>query len=254
MANNSSKKLQGKIALITGGNSGIGLATAELFHQHGAKVIVTARSAETYKKATSEYGHLFDVVQCDVSNLSELDRLFKYIADKYTFLDVVFANAGIAKFLPTSSVDSAFYDELMSTNLKGAYFTVAKALPMLRDGSSVILNSSGVAVSGLAGSSVYSATKAALRSFARTWTAEIPPSRTRFNVVAPGLIATPIQGKLGLSEEQQKEFAEGLMANVPAKRVGQAIEIANVALFLASDDSSYIVGANIAADGGFTSV
>jgi NAD(P)-dependent dehydrogenase (short-subunit alcohol dehydrogenase family) len=255
MVLDNAKKLDGKVALITGGNSGIGLATAQLFVSHGAKVIVTARSTETFEKA-KEFGTLFDVVQCDVSDLNALDKLFEHIKTKYNHLDVLFANAGIAEFVPTSLVDVASYDRIMNTNVKGVYFTVAKALPLLADGSSVILNGSAVGETGVEGSSVYSATKAALRSFVRTWTVEIPPSKTRFNVVSPGLIETPILGKLTsqLGAEQVEVFGQALIARTPAKRPGKPEEIASVTLFLASTDSTYICGANIAADGGFGQV
>jgi len=256
MAYDDAKKLVGQVALITGGNSGIGLATAQLFVSHGAKVIVTARSAESFEKAKKEFGTLFDVVQCDVSDLKALDKLFEHIKTKYNHLDVVFANAGIAEFAPTSEIELAFYDRIMDTNVKGVYFTVAKALPLLADGSSVILNGSSAGEAGMAGASVYSATKAALRSFVRTWTAEVPPSKARFNVVSPGLIETPILGKLisQLGAEQVEAFGQAIINRTPAKRAGKSEEIASVVLFLASTDSTYICGANIEADGGFGQV
>ena len=166
-------------------------------------------------------------------------------------MDVVFANAGIAPFFLTTEADPKEYDRLMDTNLKGAYFTVAKALPLLNDGSSVILDGSAAGHKGMATASVYSATKAGMRSFVRSWTAEIPPSKTRFNVVAPGLIETPILAKTDMPKEQIDAFGAALVALTPAKRPGQPEEIANVALFLASSDSSYICGASISADGGF---
>jgi len=244
------KRLEGKIALITGGNSGIGLATAKLFREHGAQVIITARSVETAAKAKRDLGDLFDVVQTDVGKLEEIDRLYKYIATKYKYLDVVFANAGVAQLASSADTTPEVYDQIMNVNTRGAYFTVTKALPLLRDGSSVLVNGSIAAVKGVQGSSVYSATKAAVRSFVRTWTAEIPPSKTRFNVVAPGPVTTPIHGKMELTDEQLKFFAQG----TPAKRFGTPEEIANVALFLASSESSFISGADIYADGGFAQV
>jgi NAD(P)-dependent dehydrogenase (short-subunit alcohol dehydrogenase family) len=244
------KKLENKIALVTGGNSGIGLATAQLYKEQGAKVIITASSAETYAKAQQELGTQFDIVQTNVSKLSELDRLYSHIKTKYGKIDVLFANAGIAAFRPTSDVDEAFFDSQFGTNVKGLYFTVAKALPLLNDGSSVILNASVVAIKGFAGSSVYSATKAAVRNLARTWTAEIPSSKARFNVLSPGPIETPIMGKMGLPPQQQEEFFANIKNTSPAKRMGTPREMANVALFLASSDSSYILGADILADGG----
>lgn len=240
-------KLTNKVALITGGNSGIGLATAKLFKDQGAKVIITARSSETYEKAKLEYGALFDVVQADVSKIADIDRLYDHVKTKYGKFDILFANAGIANFTPTLEVTPEYFDNQFNTNVKGLYFTVAKAIPLLNKGSSVVLTASVAATKGFAGSSVYSATKAAVRNFARSWTAEFPVSDIRFNVLSPGPIATPILDKMGLSLESQNHFA-GL---TPVKRLGQPEEMAKAALFLASDDSSYVVGAELMADGGF---
>ena len=247
-------KLKGKVAVITGGNSGIGLATAKLFKEHGATVIVTARSEETFKKAKEELGSVFDVVKADISKVSEIDALYQHVKAKHGGIDILFANAGIAQFRPTSESDESFFDSQFNTNVKGLYFSVSKALPILRQGSSVILNASVVSTKGIAGASVYSATKAAVRSFARSWTAEIPVSEIRFNVLSPGPIETPIYSKMGMPEEQLNGFSEGMKAMVPAKRFGTADEMAKVALFLASADSSYIAGADIVADGGFGQV
>lgn len=244
------RKIENKIALVTGGNSGIGLATAQLFKEEGAKVIITARSKATFEKAQKELGDQFDIVQTDVSQLTDLDRLYNHIKTKYGKLDILFANAGIANFRPTSDVDDAHFDAQFNTNVKGLYFTVAKALPLLNDGSSVILNASVAAQKGIPGSSVYSATKAAVRSFARSWTAEIPASRTRFNVLSPGPIETPIFDKMGMSTEQVDAFSSGIKATIPARRFGKPREMATVALFLASSDSSFLHGADILADGG----
>lgn len=246
----SAKKLENKIALVTGGNSGIGLATAQLYKEHGAQVIITARSAESYSKAKAELGATFDVVQTDVSNPAELDRLYAHIRKTYGGLDVLFANAGIAFFKPTAEVDPAFFDHQFGTNVRGLYFTVSKALPLLRAGSSVILNASVVATKGFPGASVYAATKAAVRSFARTWTAEIPVDQVRFNVLSPGPIETPILARSGMAKKEVDDFLEGAKTTIPAKRIGRPEEMANVALFLASQDSSYICGADIVADGG----
>lgn len=248
------KKLENKTILITGGNSGIGLATAKLFKDQGAKVIITARSKETYEAAKNEYGDIFDVIQADVNSTSDLDNLFSHIKTKYNKLDVLFANAGIAKFMPLSEITEDHYDQVFNTNVKGLIFTVQKALPLLAQGSSVILTSSTLNSKGSAGSTVYSATKAAVRNLARTWSAEIPVSHARFNVISPGPIETPIWNKLGLSEAETKGFAEQVIAGLPIRRFGQVDEIAKTALFLASSDSSYIVGADISADGGFSNV
>lgn len=244
------RKIENKIALVTGGNSGIGLATAQLFKEEGAQVIITARSKSSFEKAQKELGSQFDVVQTDVSQSGELDRLYSHIKSKYGKLDILFANAGVANFRPTSDVDMEHFDTQFNTNVKGLYFTVAKALPLLNDGSSVILNASVVANKGMAGSSVYSATKAAVRSFARSWTAEIPAAKARFNVLSPGPIETPIFSKTGMSSEQVDAFTSNLKTTIPAGRMGKPREMATVALFLASADSSYLHGADILADGG----
>lgn len=247
-------KLQNKIALITGGNSGIGLATAKLFKEQGAQVIITARSSETYDKAKKEYGGHFDVVQADVSQPQQLDKLYAHIKATYGRLDVLFANAGIAHFSPTSEVTEAFFDNEFNTNVRGLFFTVQKALPLLSKGSSVVLNASVVGIKGFPGASVYSATKAAVRSFARTWTAEIPVDQVRFNVLSPGPIATPILSKSGVPADQLDATMKSLGESTPSKRLGTPEEMANVALFLGSNDSTYIAGAEIFADGGFGQV
>lgn len=239
-------KLTNKVALVTGGNSGIGLATAKLFKEEGAKVIITARSNETFEKAKAEYGSQFDVVQADVSKIGDIDRLYAHIKSKYGKLDVLFANAGIASFIPTSEVTPEYFDNMFDTNVKGLYFTVAKAIPLLNKGSSVVLTASVVASKGFVGSSVYSATKAAVRNFARSWTAEFPVADIRFNVLSPGPIETPIMHKMGATQETQDHLA----GMTPIKRLGRADEMAKAALFLASDDSSFVVGAELMADGG----
>jgi NAD(P)-dependent dehydrogenase (short-subunit alcohol dehydrogenase family) len=239
-------KLANKVALVTGGNSGIGLATAKLFKEQGAKVIITARSAETYEKARIEYGTQFDVVQADVSKLGDIDRLYDHVKTKYGKFDILFANAGIAGFAPTSEVTPEFFDNQFNTNVKGLYFTVAKAIPLLNKGSTVVLTASVVASKGFVGSSVYSATKAAVRNFARSWTAEFPVSDVRFNVLSPGPIQTPIFEKMGLPAADAAHFGD----STPVKRMGLPEEMAKAALFLASDDSSYVVGAELMADGG----
>jgi NAD(P)-dependent dehydrogenase (short-subunit alcohol dehydrogenase family) len=243
-------KLSNKIALVTGGNSGIGLATAKLFKDQGAKVIITARSKETFELAQKEYGNQFDVVQTDVSLPEDLDRLYTHIKYKYGKFDILFANAGVAKAAPTSEVTPEFFDNQFDTNVKGLYFTIAKAIPLLNKGSSVVLTASVVASKGFGGFSIYSATKASVRNFARSWTAEFPVTDVRFNVLSPGPIETPIFEKMGVPEEARDSFA----GMTPIKRMGTADEMAKVALFLASDDSSYICGAEIMADGGLGQV
>lgn len=248
------KKLSGKVIVITGGNSGIGLATARLFREQGANVVITARSTESFEKARAELGDDFDIVQTDVSKTDEIERLFEHVKVKYGKFDVLFANAGIALFKPTTEIDEVFFDSQFDTNVKGLYFTVSKAIPLLNDGSSVILNSSVVNMKGMPGASVYAATKAAVRSLARSWTAEVPVSQVRFNVISPGPIATPIYDKMGMPAEQVEAFGEQMKMAVPAKRFGAPEEMATIVLFLATSDSSYIAGADIYADGGLGQV
>lgn len=251
---NSSGKLSGKTALVTGGNSGIGLATAQLFEAEGAQVILTASTDRSYAKAAAELGTRFEVVQTDVAKESDLDRLFATIKSNYGNLDVVVANAGVAFFRPTEASDAAFFDQLFKINVHGVYFTVAKALPLLNPRSSVILTGSSSSIKGMPGASVYSATKAAIRSFARTWTAEIPVERARFNVLSPGPIDTPIFEKMGLSKEQADAMTRQIIPQIPARRIGSAEEMAKVCLFLATDDSSFVMGAEIFADGGLSQI
>lgn len=243
-------KLSNKIALVTGGNSGIGLATAKLFKEEGAQVIITASSKKSFDAAQAEFGNVFDIVQTDVSKVEELDRLYAHIKSKYGKLDVIFANAGIALHGPLSEVTPEQYEHQFDINVKGVLFTVSKALPILSKGSSVVLTASVVASKGFAGSSIYSASKAAVRNFARTWTSEIPVDQVRFNVLSPGPIVTPIFEKMGMPEER----LTGLANSLPIKRLGQPEEMAKAALFLASSDSSYLAGAEIMADGGFGQV
>lgn len=246
------KKLENKIALITGGNSGIGLATAKLYKDQGAKVIITARTDESFAKAQKEFGKVFDIVKADINSLSEIDTLVTHVKDKYGKIDVLFANAGVAYFAPIDQVDEKFFDSQFNTNVKGLFFTVQKLNPYLANGAKVILNTSAVNTKGLAGSNVYAATKAAVRSLARTLSAELIGRGIRVNAVAPGPVETPIYSKMGMSEEEVKGFGAQIQSSTPIGRFANADELANVALFLASDDSSYIVGAEIVADGGFS--
>lgn len=248
------KKLQNKTALITGGNSGIGLETAKLFKEQGAQVIITASSDDSYQSALKEFGGIFDIVKVDVNSPEQLDNLYGHIKSKYAKLDILFANAGIGGFCPLDQISPEHFDAIFNTNVKGLLFSIQKALPLLAKGSSVIVTSSTLHSKGSAGSTVYSATKAAVRSFVRTWSNEIPVEQVRFNILSPGPIHTPIWNKMGLSDESKKEFSEQIIKTIPAKRFGTSQEIAKTALFLASDDSSYIVGADISADGGFSNV
>src|SRR5204862_4294929 len=238
-------KLEGKIALVTGGNSGIGLATAKQFVKDGSYVFITGRREPELAAAAKEIGKNVSGVQGDVSNLGDLDRLFAQIKKEKRKLDIVFANAGIATYAPFGQITEEHYDSIFNINVKGLLFTVQKALPLLPDGASIILNASIVASKGLSSNSVYSATKAAVRSFARTWTTDLKSRRIRVNAVSPGSIDTPGLSEL-LASSQVGEQRKKMIANsVPMGRFGTAGEIAKAVVFLASDDASYITGTEL---------
>jgi NAD(P)-dependent dehydrogenase (short-subunit alcohol dehydrogenase family) len=247
-------KLSGKIAVITGGNSGIGLATAKLFAKEGANVVITGRRQAELDAAVAEIGSNIVGVQGDVSNLADLDKLYAEVKAKFGHFDILFANAGIAELSPIGAVTEEHFDKTFGINVKGLLFTVQKALPLLVDGGSVILNSSTANTLGLEGFGVYSATKAAVRSFARTWTAELKTRKIRVNVVSPGPIETPIFDKMGLSVEQITAFGANITTQVPLGRFGHPNEIAQAVLFLASSDSSYVAGVDLYVDGGMVAV
>ena len=244
-------KLAGKIALITGGASGIGKATAEQFVHEGAYVFITGRRDAALAAAVKELGSQVSGVQADVSNLGDLDRLFAHIQREKGTLDIVFANAGITPLdPPLGQITEEHYDALFTINVKGVLFTVQKALPLLPDGASIILNASVVASVGLEEHSVYGATKAAVRSFARTWTTDLKDRHIRVNAVSPGPIDTPWWHGRAADEQGLKRWSE----RVPLGRPGTANEIAKAVVFLASDDSSYITGTEVCVDGGFAQV
>ena len=247
-------KLEGKIALVTGGTSGIGFATAKHFVNEGAYVFITGRRDAELAAAVKEIGRNVTGVKGDVSNLVDLDRLFAQIKQEKDKLDIVFANAGTAKYAPFGKITEELFDSIFNTNVKGLLFTVQKALPLLPDGASIILNASIVASKGLSANSVYSATKAAVRSFARTWTTDLKDRRIRVNAVSPGSIDTPgLSELLGSSETGQQRLK--MISNVvPLGRLGQPDEIAKAVVFLASDDASYITGTELFVDGGFAQV
>jgi NAD(P)-dependent dehydrogenase (short-subunit alcohol dehydrogenase family) len=247
-------KLEGKIALVTGGNSGIGLATSKLFVHEGAFVFITGRREPELVAAVEQIGRNVTAVQGDVSNLGDLDRLFAQIKREKGRLDIVFANAGVAKYGPLGKITEDFYDSIFDTNVKGLLFTVQKALPMMPDGASIILNASIVASKGLSSNSVYSATKAAVRSFARTWTTDLRDRRIRVNAVSPGSIDTPGLSDLLASTDTGQQRLKMISAAVPLGRLGTPDEIAKAVVFLASDDSSYITGTELFVDGGFAQV
>ena len=244
-------KLEGKIALVTGGNSGIGLATAKQFVNEGAYVFITGRREQELAAAVKDIGRNVTGVQGDVANLGDLDRLFAQIKREKGKLDIVFANAGGAKFALLGKITEEHYDSIFNGNVKGLLFTVQKALPLLPDGASIILNASVVASKAIAPEwSVYSATKAAVRSFARTWTTDLKDRRIRVNAVSPGFTDTAPWH----SSEAAEESMEVIASNVPLGRFGTPDEIAKAVVFLASDDSSYITGAELFVDGGFAQV
>ena len=244
------ERLEGKVAVVTGGNSGIGLATAKRFQEEGAKVAISGRSRKTLDEAVKTIGNGVLAVQADVSNLADVDKLYAEVSQKLGKIDVLFVNAGVAKFASLAETSESTYDEQFDINIKGAYFTIQKALPFLNDGASIILNTSVADSKGTAGTSAYSATKAALRSLARTAAAELAGRGIRVNTVAPGPIVTPIFGRTGLPKEAVDEFAKEIIAQVPMKRFGQPEEVAGAVAFLASQDASYITGVEINVDGG----
>ena len=247
-------KLEGKIALVTGGNSGIGLATARQFVNEGAYVFITGRREPELARAVKEIGRNVTAVQGDVSDLGDLDRLFARVKREKGKLDVVFANAGVAKYAALGTITEEFYDSIFDINVKGVLFTVQKALPLLSDGASIILNASVVGSKGFASNSVYSATKAAVRSFARTLTTDLKDRRIRVNAVSPGATDTPgLNGLLASSETGQQRL-KMISSTVPLGRLGTPDEIAKAVVFLASNDSSYITGAELFVDGGFAQV
>jgi NAD(P)-dependent dehydrogenase (short-subunit alcohol dehydrogenase family) len=247
-------KLQGKIALVTGGTSGIGLATAKRFVEEGAYVFITGRRDPELAAAVKEIGRNVTGVQGDTSQLADLDHLFAQIKREKGKLDIVFANAGIAKYAPFGKITEELYDSIFNINVKGLLFTVQKALPLLPDGASIILNASIVGSKGLSANSVYSATKAAVRSFARTWTTDLKDRRIRVNAVSPGSIETPGLNELLASSETGQQRLKMISSSVPLGRLGTPDEIAKAVVFLASEDSSYVTGAELFVDGGFAQV
>jgi NAD(P)-dependent dehydrogenase (short-subunit alcohol dehydrogenase family) len=246
-------KLEGKIALITGGNSGIGLATAKQFVNEGAYIFITGRRDLELAAAVKEIGRNVTGVQGDASKLADLDRLFAQIKKEKDKLDIVFANAGVAKMAPFGKITEEFYDSIFNINVRGLFFTVQKALSLVPEGASIILNASIAGSKGLPEMSVYCATKAAVRSFARTWTTDLKDRHIRVNVVSPGPIDTPAVNELQAREGGEQRL-KMLIDSVPLGRVGTPSEVAKAVVFLASDDSSYITGAELFVDGGMAQV
>ena len=238
------KKLQGKVAVITGGTEGIGLATAKLFAEEGAYVFITGRRQKELDEAVKAIGNNVAGVQGDVSNLSDLDRLYKTVSNAKGRIDIVFANAGVGELVPFGAVTEEHFDKLFNINVRGTLFTVQKALPLMRDGGSIILNGSVASVKGNAGFGVYAASKAAIRSLVRTWTTDLKDRGIRSNVVSPGPINTPLVNR------QPPDVIARLVSTIPMGRMGEPGEVAKVALFLASDDSSFVTGIELFVDGG----
>jgi NAD(P)-dependent dehydrogenase (short-subunit alcohol dehydrogenase family) len=243
-------KLEGKIAVITGGSSGIGLATAKRFVTEGAYVFVTGRRQTELNVAVRDIGKNVTDVQGDVSNLADLDRLYSIVKQQKGHIDILFANAGLGEFATLEKISEAHFDKTFDVNVKGLLFTVQKAVPLFKDGGSIILNSSIAASKGVEGFSVYSASKAAVRSFARTWTVDLIHHKIRVNAISPGPIDTPAFSDLMKNEEHSRQLKKDLVSNVPLRRMGTPDEVAKVATFLASDESSYVTGIELFVDGG----
>jgi NAD(P)-dependent dehydrogenase (short-subunit alcohol dehydrogenase family) len=245
-------KLKNKVALITGGTSGIGLETARLFRHEGARIIVTGVNPSRLEEASRQLGSDALVLRADLRIPSDIDALMTTIRDKFAKLDVLFANAGIGHAAPLESVTEDQVDEQFAINFKGIFFAVQKAVPILSKGGSIVLTTSFLNAVGTPGLSVLSATKAAVRSLARSLGAELAPRGIRVNAVSPGPISTPFHGKLGLSQQELTEAAVGIEARVPLRRFGEAGEIAKAVLFLASEDASFMTGAELVVDGGLS--
>ena len=247
-------RLSGKTAVITGGNSGIGLATAKLFIREDAQVVILGRDDNTLATAKKELGDKAMTLKTDVAFLDQLDAAVREIGVKFGKIDILFANAGIAEFAPMEQIDERFFDKTFDINVKGVYFTAQKFVPLLRENGAVMFTTSVVNQKGWTGTSVYSASKAAVRSLARTLAAELQPRKIRVNAISPGPIETPIYGRLGMPPEAVRQLADGVLQQTPMHRFGSADEVAKVALFLASDDSSYLTGGEICVDGGLGQV
>jgi len=245
-----SERFKGKVAVVTGGNSGIGLATAKAYVREGAKVAITGRSDATLKSAQKELGPDALVIKADMSKIVEIASAMEQVKQKFGRIDALFVNAGIGKFVPFEEVTEEFFDWTMETNLKGAFFTVQKAVPLFSKGAAVVLNASVNAHLGLPASSVYGASKAAVVNLAKTLSADLLPRGVRVNVVSPGPIATPIFDRMGLPESDARQLKEQITDKVPLKRFGHPEEIASAVLYLTSTESAFVVGTELVVDGG----
>jgi len=248
------RKLENKVALITGGTTGIGLATAKRFAAEGAKVIVTGRNRETLEAARKELGDRAEVIESDAGDEKQIAQLFEGLAKTHRRLDVLFLNAGIAKFAPLADASVKDFDAMWSVNVRGTWLALKHALPLLTEGATVLVNTSVAGQKGLPNAAAYSSTKGALRALVRGAANELAERKIRVNAISPGPIETPIFGKTGLSRAQTDEFLKGVASQVPLRRVGAADEVAGTAVFLASADSSFITGSEIAVDGGLAQV
>ena len=249
-----SGKLDGKVAVITGGSTGIGLATAQKFVAEGAYVFITGRRQAELDAAVKRIGKNVTAVQGDVAKLEDLDKLYETVAHEKGKIDIVVANAGIGKLVPTAEATPDHFDSIFDVNVRGVFFTVQKALRLLTDGASIVLVASNAQYKGIPGFAVYSATKAALRSFARTWAAEFKDRGIRVNTLSPGPIDTPIFETVGVPLDQVEAIKQSFSSQVPLGRIGQPEEMANAALFLASSDSSFTTGSDLVADGGMSQI
>jgi NAD(P)-dependent dehydrogenase (short-subunit alcohol dehydrogenase family) len=247
-------RLHRKVAVVTGGSSGIGLATAKLFAAEGAFVFITGRRQDELDTATAEIGTSAIGIRGDIADLADLDRLFARIKSDKGRIDVLFANAGLGDLLPLGTITEASFDKTFDVNVKGTLFTVQKALPLMPKGSSIVLNASMVSIKGMPAFSVYAASKAALRSFARSWIVDLKDRQIRVNVVSPGTVPTPGYDQLGLTKEQMAGFIASQAAVIPLGRVGVPGEIAKAVLFLASDESSFVNGIELFVDGGMAQI
>ncbi len=251
---NQPGRLAGKVAIITGANSGIGLATAKIYLKEGAKVVLSGRRQEALDEVAKELEGNFITVRADGSNIADNKRLIDVAVKNYGKIDILFLNAGIAPVNPTADVTEQHYDELFNTNVKGSVFAVKEALPHINDGGTILFTNSIVYQKGFEGLGIYSATKGALRAYQRVLTSEVKSMGIRVNSIAPGPIETPLYGKMGLSQETVEEMGKGFAQQVPLGRFGSSEEIANVALFLVSDDASFINGVDLEVDGGLSQI
>jgi NAD(P)-dependent dehydrogenase (short-subunit alcohol dehydrogenase family) len=243
-------RFEGKVAVVTGGNSGIGLATAKAFAREGASVVISGRDEATLKAAEKEIGHRAMAVKADASRLSDLDALMEKVKSRHKKIDALFVNAGVGKFVPFDQVTEAFYDEIMNVNVKGVFFTVQKALPLMGPGSAVVLNASINAHKGMPGTTVYGPSKAAVKNMAKTMSADLVPKGIRVNSISPGPIESALLKRIGMTDEQLKQTNEWILGQVPLKRFGTGDEIAEAVLYLCSPAAGFTVGADLVIDGG----